>query len=819
MQVANVQETASSANIGGGVTEEFGLVQDASFLMMLSKNLYTNQNLAPIREILCNAWDIHIESGKTDTPIEITITPELDLIIRDYGSGIAQRDIKKVYGTYGLSTKANNDTVTGGFGLGSKSPFAYVDSFRVISICEGIKTIYNMSAASVNNNGKPGITPLSTVATEEPNGITVTFRLRQEDVDEMRSYIFAIVKHGAMNAVFTEGDVVRREMDKIELGTEPGSYALDDPRDSWFHGYMGHGTVFVRYGAVIYPMLDTPGTHKALELLEEFTDLINVKRIVVQATPGSLTLQPGRETLSSSKMTERGLTDLCVNLVQKLEKDIIDKIPQAMNELEQRLRDYRITRNTRGGLRSRVNFWDEIFPSSVRLYMMSKLGIQYRAKYEERMIQAEKHGYNKKHVFKTSVKATKLWKRVRSIGLSGKYNNYVTAFTQFRRTMIMKPIAKLFCESNGVLKPKCLRMLRQSSYNGYVYKDQFMDNVSDFEDARRLIENPIIVVSKRIKKIEESVECCPALDGPQLVWIYHVGTMERNIPAIIAELEKYFTVVDLTVDNEWDIVAMEAKAEREFKASKRAANPIKPRSKNKMASIVNYYANKNQSYNNLSLCNTLVTLEADKPLFYVQPHEVYKSGGLGKFANFHTLTEDEKKNGIMVRNGVEQNMAIKRGAVSVNAYFARVFYEKASDPAYETYRTKYRKIGIKWELGILSGELRLARMMGFYMKDYDKMYHDPVKEILGDSIRETSVSDLKEYLTPEELDNYQRIRGLTLTPIKAVAKLEIIERDPVIRRFGSLVALESIIRTFPDRKAAIKSLVSIAIKNGTKKDD
>ena len=81
MQVASAIDTASSANIGGGETEEFGLVQDASFLMMLSKNLYTNQNLAPIREILCNAWDIHIEAGKTDTAIEIEITKDLDLLI------------------------------------------------------------------------------------------------------------------------------------------------------------------------------------------------------------------------------------------------------------------------------------------------------------------------------------------------------------------------------------------------------------------------------------------------------------------------------------------------------------------------------------------------------------------------------------------------------------------------------------------------------------------------------------------------------------------------------------------------------------------
>lgn len=820
MQVASTIDTASSANIGGGETEEFGLVQDASFLMMLSKNLYTNQNLAPIREILCNAWDIHIEAGKTDTAIEIEITKDLDLVIRDYGFGIPQRDIKKVYGTYGLSTKANNDAVTGGFGLGSKSPFAYVDSFRVISICEGTKTIYNMSAATVNNGGKPGITPIATVATEEPNGITVTFRLQEEDVSEMLDYIKAIVQHGAMKATLKVGSNEAYELPVMELGTEPGSYAIEDPRDGWYYGYMGSHQIYVRYGAVIYPMLDTPGTHRALELLEEFLDLINVKRLVVQAAPGSLTLQPGRETLSSSKMTENGLTDLCVQLVEKLERDIIAQIPDAMNRLEAKLRAYKNLRGQSGKLHSRVDYWGEIDVTPIRLYMRSNLGIQYRAKYDERMQKAEHAGYCATHQFKHNVKATRNWHRIRRMALAGAgYSSYSQRYDHFKKTHILKPMTKVVQDSEGVLKQKNLRIYTGSSYHRYIHDRDLLSHVNDFDDIRHMVVNPIVVVTKRILSICRSLDHCPGMETNKPVWIYSVSGIDRNVDKVIAALETRYKVIDLTVDHAWDPVAMEALEAKKKKAKAKADGTVKARPKNLMASIINFYAHKDQSYSNSMLVATRVTVTTDNPLFFVEPQQVARSGSLGVFGNFHLLSEEEKQRGVMVRNGTELNMAVKRGALPANEYFARKFYETVTDPAFEKYLTKHRQIAVRDQMYIRSGELKLARLMGFSLKDYEKLYYHPVYEKLWEQVKNTGVGNFKDYLTPEECDNYSRIQTLKMTVLKVKEKLDIIDDDPVIGCFGSLSRLYKVIRLNPDRKAAIKSLVSIAIKHGTKRNE
>lgn len=129
MLVADTNEVATSATLGGKETIAFGISDDPAFFHVLSTSLYNNPTLAVVRETICNSWDAHIEAGKTDTPIRITIDTDNFITFRDFGNGIPDELIGSIYGVYGASTKKSNSSVTGGFGLGCKSPFAYTDSF------------------------------------------------------------------------------------------------------------------------------------------------------------------------------------------------------------------------------------------------------------------------------------------------------------------------------------------------------------------------------------------------------------------------------------------------------------------------------------------------------------------------------------------------------------------------------------------------------------------------------------------------------------------------------------------------------------------
>ena len=44
---------------------------------VLRNQLYSNKTLAVIREYSCNAYDAHVEVGKKDTPIRVTIPNQL----------------------------------------------------------------------------------------------------------------------------------------------------------------------------------------------------------------------------------------------------------------------------------------------------------------------------------------------------------------------------------------------------------------------------------------------------------------------------------------------------------------------------------------------------------------------------------------------------------------------------------------------------------------------------------------------------------------------------------------------------------------------
>ncbi len=114
----------------------FGIGNLAVILEILRSKMYSNPIRTLCQEIMSNARDAHAESGKKDTAIEVTLPTIMDAHIRfrDFGPGITPERMTGVFLLYGASTKRDSNDQIGGFGLGAKSPFAYTDSFSVVSI-------------------------------------------------------------------------------------------------------------------------------------------------------------------------------------------------------------------------------------------------------------------------------------------------------------------------------------------------------------------------------------------------------------------------------------------------------------------------------------------------------------------------------------------------------------------------------------------------------------------------------------------------------------------------------------------------------------
>lgn len=318
MQVTKVNDHITHAVVGGQGQHTFGINDSPEFFRILSSNLYSDKRLAVVREIMCNAWDAHIEFGCTDVPIEVTLTKD-SLVIKDFGPGISHANILKNYTTYGGTTKIANDNVTGGFGLGSKAPFAYVDHFEVVSCFEGKKSIYRMSLSSAEMNGKPSVMKIMDAPTEE-HGITVTLDIQEEDYYTFREIICRIASNGEMNVRFN-GD----QLKTLPFSQAPNGFVIM-PREM-----LGNSSsqVMVRYGHVIYPVETDPSFKNERDRAVLFLASINnVGRyshsgtawsVVLYAKPGEVSITPSRESLSMTDDTNATIKRLLTEFVNKIQ--------------------------------------------------------------------------------------------------------------------------------------------------------------------------------------------------------------------------------------------------------------------------------------------------------------------------------------------------------------------------------------------------------------------------------------------------------------------------------------------------------------------
>jgi hypothetical protein len=167
--------------------EKFAIQNNAMMFDILRNRMYSDPISSCVREIMCNARDTHRATGKPDLPVQVEINSIFK--VKDFGSGISPSLMKDVFKNYGASTKRDDNTQTGGFGLGAKTPFAYTDSFSVITIVDGIKYNY---VCYINETKEGAYTLLHSSETEEPNGTEIVVKIK--NYQDERAFLFAITE-------------------------------------------------------------------------------------------------------------------------------------------------------------------------------------------------------------------------------------------------------------------------------------------------------------------------------------------------------------------------------------------------------------------------------------------------------------------------------------------------------------------------------------------------------------------------------------------------------------------------------------------------
>jgi hypothetical protein len=156
------RESFEEAIIGAEKESSFSINTDSSIIFEILRNkMYSNKIGSICREISSNARDANREAGRGHVAIDIAIVaPEQAedqfgimvtdecIIFGDNGIGITPERMEEVFIVYGTSTKTKDNSQTGGFGLGAKTPFAYTDSFTIVTTCdyEGKRMQYTYTA-------------------------------------------------------------------------------------------------------------------------------------------------------------------------------------------------------------------------------------------------------------------------------------------------------------------------------------------------------------------------------------------------------------------------------------------------------------------------------------------------------------------------------------------------------------------------------------------------------------------------------------------------------------------------------------------------
>lgn len=313
MEVVNTDVFEPTEHLIGqqNQTLSFGVSSDPALMAMLSTGLYTYPHRTMIQELLFNAWDAHKMNGATETPIDVYINSTSGLIVRDYGPGIepgeGDTNIHGTYCIYGYSSKRKDKNMTGGFGLGTKAPFAYTESFSVTSFWGGTKNMYLIRRVAEDQDGRPGFTPLMKVPSTE-NGLMVVIPLKKGDEERTRTVVrdISYLSGLKINIHYEEEPVEEIRAYSVAAGE---FFIAEDIAISEAGVSIPNRTkVFAIYGGVRYAIPRDNSYDTELNFIHNV--LKDDQKIFIGFPPNSLTPTPNRENLNLNEKTKEAIKQI-----------------------------------------------------------------------------------------------------------------------------------------------------------------------------------------------------------------------------------------------------------------------------------------------------------------------------------------------------------------------------------------------------------------------------------------------------------------------------------------------------------------------------
>ena len=308
--------------------QTFSIEASAKAFSILSDGLYSDKITAILRELSCNAYDAHVTSKKLDTPFHIKLpnTLEPNFSIRDYGTGLSDKDIKTIFTTYFKSTKTGTNDQIGCLGLGSKSPFCITDNFTVTSYFNGIKTIYSMF---LNENEIPSVSNLMSEETTEPNGLEISFSVKSQNIYEFHYKTPNVFQYFKLKPRITGHKVDIAAINYVQ--SRQDNWGLRDA-DNW-------GKAKAVMGNVAYDISDA-----SIEDLTKSEQAILKLNIDIFFNIGDLDVSASREKLSYNVRTKKAVKNKLTAIVTELAEEINKEITNCKSLWDAKVLLHKLTK-------------------------------------------------------------------------------------------------------------------------------------------------------------------------------------------------------------------------------------------------------------------------------------------------------------------------------------------------------------------------------------------------------------------------------------------------------------------------------------------
>lgn len=317
MRPINTYAGTVEGNLDPEKVIEMGLddsAQGRAHIISLLTDMYSDRELACVREYSTNARDAMIEAGKAHLPIKVYTPSALSphLVIKDEGMGLSVNDLEQVYSKYGASTKRDSDEVNGMLGIGGKAALTYTSQFMVTSVKDGVRA---QIVVTRNDEGIGVMEVVDTRATSEGNGVEIRIPVKGDhNFDEKINKFFYVWKPGTVLVNDKMPENIWNEKNTTKIG--------DNVFVKKTRGWSDRGSDIIVMGNVPYPL--PSNIEKTFsKSVAEYEH--NVKTIVFVEI-GDVVFAPSRESVAdhpkSMATIERVKSEMRQNLKSQIEADI-----------------------------------------------------------------------------------------------------------------------------------------------------------------------------------------------------------------------------------------------------------------------------------------------------------------------------------------------------------------------------------------------------------------------------------------------------------------------------------------------------------------